>query len=277
MYSSPGEGADPLRVLDALDQAADVLGVVSDGEVVWGFSSRMVSRRVRYGRRAAWLRVLEASASGARGRLWEGNEAAEKAFGDLAGVRPALLNLFDWAEGGAAFRAELIAYVDEPVCSASARAPEGFDPGPRWWSTLRSALETVGRARTERVTVRQDWVDRAVPRFVGVAAPRIGGMVPAHGDLHWASVTRHGPHIVDWEAWGLAPVGFDAAMLHTYALLHPDVAARVRREFPVLDSAAGRVAETVVLAQLLERVSEGLDLDLADALRERVAAVCGRL
>ncbi len=35
----------------------------------------------------------------------------------------------------------------------------------------------------------------------------------AHGDLHWANLTGPTLTLVDWEGWGSAPVGYDAANL----------------------------------------------------------------
>ncbi|MGG2461549.1 hypothetical protein ACO0M4_17295 [Streptomyces sp. RGM 3693] len=41
-------------------------------------------------------------------------------------------------------------------------------------------------------------------------------------------------HLLDWEGFGLAPVGYDAAMLLAYSLLAPGFADRIRETFPVL-------------------------------------------
>ncbi|MBC9730548.1 hypothetical protein [Streptomyces sp. TRM68367] len=66
----------------------------------------------------------------------------------------------------------------------------------------------------------------------------------------------------------MAPEGFDGATLYAYSLLQPDVAARVRAVFPVLGSLAGLAAEATVCAQLLQTVSRGDNLTLADPLRD---------
>ncbi|MEU9313974.1 hypothetical protein [Streptomyces sp. NPDC048256] len=73
--------------------------------------------------------------------------------------------------------------------------------------------------------------------------------------------------ILDWEGWGRAPQGFDAATLYPHTLLKPDIAARVRGAFPVLGSPAGLAAEATVCAQLLQAVVRGDNLALADPLR----------
>ncbi|MFF0110712.1 hypothetical protein [Streptomyces hirsutus] len=107
---------------------------------------------------------------------------------------------------------------------------------------------------TDRVAVRQQYMDRAIPEFVGIPAPAVTCWTAAHADLHWANVTAP-LRILDWEGWGRAPEGFDAATLYAYSLLQEDVAARVRDAFPVLGSPAGLAAEATVCAQLLQTVA----------------------
>ncbi|MFD8218099.1 hypothetical protein ACFV2U_31395 [Streptomyces sp. NPDC059697] len=58
-----------------------------------------------------------------------------------------------------------------------------------------------------------------------------------------------------------------AATLYVYSLLLPNVAARVCAALPVLGSPAGLAAEGTEYAMLLQTVSRGDNLTLADALR----------
>jgi hypothetical protein len=109
--------------------------------------------------------------------------------------------------------------------------------------------------------------DRAIPEFVGIPGPAVTCWTAAHSDLHWANVTPP-LRILDWEGWGRAPEGFDAATLYAYTLLQPDLAARVRDAFPVLGSPAGLAAEATVCAQLLQTVACGDNLTLEDQLRD---------
>jgi hypothetical protein len=88
----------------------------------------------------------------------------------------------------------------------------------------------------ERVLHRRAEQDRAAEQDASVTAPL---------------------RILDWEGWGRAPEGFDAA----------SVAARVRTAFPVLGSPAGLAAEATVCPQLLQTVSRGDNLPVEDRLR----------
>ncbi|MFD9659301.1 hypothetical protein [Streptomyces mirabilis] len=131
-------------------------------------------------------------------------------------------------------------------------------------TAYRAELSAVG---TDRVAVRQQYMDRAIPEFVGIPAPGVSCWATAHADVHWANLTES-LRLLDWEGWGRSPEGFDAATLYAYSPLQPDTAARVRAAFPVLGSPAGLAAEATVCAQLLQTVSRGDNLTLADPLRD---------
>ncbi|MEU0041276.1 hypothetical protein [Streptomyces sp. NPDC006333] len=148
------------------------------------------------------------------------------------------------------------------------------DPIPRqdlglpasWWEELTGALEKLSGAGTGRVAVRETYMARAVPDFVGITAPPSVSWATTHGDLYWANLTAQ-QQIPDWEARGWAAQGFDAATLYPYTLLHPGVADRVRAAFPVLGSVEGLAAEAVVCAMLLQTAERGDNLALTDQLR----------
>ncbi|WP_374204442.1 hypothetical protein [Streptomyces pseudogriseolus] len=97
-------------------------------------------------------------------------------------------------------------------------------------------------------------------------APAVSCWTTAHADVHWANLTEP-LRLLDWEGWGMAPEGFDAATLYAHSLLQPDTAARVRTAFPVLGSPAGLAAEAAVCAQLLQTVARGDNLVLGGPLR----------
>ncbi|UGQ14879.1 aminoglycoside phosphotransferase family protein [Yinghuangia sp. ASG 101] len=273
------------RMLTALGLAAERMNVVPAGPVVWSAGDRAVGRPTdRADGRRTWLRLQASPVAEANGEQWQGNKTAEFAFGALGGHRPRLLGLLDWVDaatraGGqgakpddgtvdkVAYRAELTEYVRDLVCSPTPVAHGPHDLPDAWWDGLHAALDAVGEARTQRVTTRQEVVDRLVPEYLGVRAPTLRTMVPVHGDLHWANVTRDTPCLLDWERWGRAPLGYDAAMLHAHSLLVPGLASRVRGEFPVLDSADGRIAELVVTAELLHALRDGGDPEAEHALR----------
>jgi hypothetical protein len=51
----------------------------------------------------------------------------------------------------------------------------------------------------------------------------------AHCDLHWGNLTAPTLTILDWETWGRAPAGYDAATLLCTSLGFPGLTRRVSR------------------------------------------------
>ncbi|MFC7892440.1 phosphotransferase [Streptomyces sp. NPDC057381] len=214
----------------------------------------------------------------ASGKLWTGPEEAERLVPRRL-PRPCLRLVHQWTEGADAYKAEL---YDRTIGGTLSLTPTPgtatLPPSTTWWSDLRTALVRLSRVRTDRVAVRQAYLDRAMPKYLAF----LGGAVPtkppawstAHGDLHWANLTGPGLGILDWEGWGSAPAGYDAALLHAYSLGAPAIAAQVRHELAAdLDSEPGRFAELVVITELLQSAERGDNSDLVPALRRRAKEV----
>ncbi|AVH61710.1 MULTISPECIES: hypothetical protein [Streptomyces] len=268
MYSPPPDPDTEQRMRAHHAHAAMALAVqVEPGGEFWGWAGRTLGAPARTtAGQPVWLRLVSTRTDKAAGKLWDGAADAQRAFGDLDGHRPALLGVHDVVDDHAAYRAELSERVDEPVLSDDPILQHDPKLPDSWWTDLTEALEKVSAADTDRVAVRQQYMDRAVPEFVGIPAPPAPGVSIAHADLHWANLAAP-LRILDWEAWGRAPVGFDGATLYAYSLLRPDTAARVRTAFPVLGTPAGLAAEATVCAMLLQTVSRGDNLALDGPLR----------
>lgn len=58
----------------------------------------------------------------------------------------------------------------------------------------------------------------------------LGEWRPAHADFNWANTTAPAFCMFDWEDWGMAPRGLDAASLWGASLAVPTLADRVRSE-----------------------------------------------
>ncbi|WP_411140073.1 phosphotransferase family protein [Streptomyces sp. x-80] len=272
MYSPPTDPADRQRMAEAFKRAVHELGVTVHGSEVWGWFGRTLSGRVHsptYG--LAWLRLTSTPEEKATGKIWEGNQKAAELFGGHV-TMPALHATVDENKDGYAYRAELSQFIPEPICSPSpVLMPDTPAPRAPWWESLRTDLAYVVKTPTDRIAVRQEWVDRCVPRFLGMPAPQIAEWETAHGDLQPANLTNGTPYLLDWEGFGLAPVGYDPAMLLAYSLLAPDFTARVRETFPVLDTEAGRVAQIVVVTELMQSATRGDYPELVPVLRALAA------
>jgi hypothetical protein len=265
-------------MLPAFAEAGDLLNVtMAAAPKSWGWQGRTLSGRVDAADGPAWLRLVHARADRSNGKLWDGPRAAESCM-PTAVPRPRLRQRLAWTVSADSYLAELYDLVSEPTVTTDGPILRHRPDLPgTWWTSLRTALNTVSAVPTDRVAVRQAYLDRAMPQFLG---QEIDTTVPAwstaHGDLHWANLTCPTLTILDWEGCGIAPVGFDAAMLHSYSLLVPDVSKQVWQHLAhALDSSAGRCAELVVITQLLQTNSRGDNLDLAIPLRQRAAELLG--
>ncbi|WP_030665807.1 hypothetical protein, partial [Streptomyces rimosus] len=202
MYSPPSDPADAQRLADVHDKAA-ALGATPHGPLVWGWHGRTLSRRADHTERGAcWLRRLAAPADKAGGKFWTGTADAARSV-PLAVRRPELHGLHDHSDGTYAYRTELTGFVDSPPCSPDPVLRQELDLPASWWASLLTDLGQLGAVPTDRVAVRQEWIDRAVSRFTGAPAPQVTEWVTAHGDLHFANLTTDGPTILDWEGWGI--------------------------------------------------------------------------
>lgn len=118
-----------------------------------------------------------------------------------------------------------------------------------------------------------------MPRFLGtpIDTKAPGQWTAAHGDFHFANLCAPTLRVLDFEGWGLAPAGYDAATLHSYSLLVPAIAARVRRELAhILNTPGGRFAELAVITELLHTAARGDNAALTEPLRERAATLLRR-
>ncbi|MFJ7180250.1 hypothetical protein ACIQXA_28530 [Streptomyces massasporeus] len=273
MFSEP-ERAVSRRMLMAYADASGQLNVTTAAPPKsWGWQGRTLSGRVDTLDGPAWLRLVHAHTDRANGKLWDGPRAAEDCM-PPAVPRPRLRRRLAWVMSADSYLAELYDLVAEPTVTTDSPVLRHHPDLPDvWWVTLRTALDTVSTVATDRVAVRQAYLDRAMPQYL---RHEIDTTVPAwstaHGDLHWANLTCPTLTMLDWEGWGIAPLGFDAATLHTYSLLVPEVSAQVREHLaPVLNTPTGRFAELVVVTQLLQTNSRGDNLELEGRLRHRAA------
>ncbi|MEC3995036.1 phosphotransferase [Actinacidiphila sp. DG2A-62] len=170
--------------------------------------------------------------------------------------KPELHAVYDHQTDGIAYRAELTAYTSSPVLSPDPVLSAELDLAPEFLEQLHADVRTVNQAVTDRVAVRQQWIDRVVPLMTSQEAPQIRTWQCAHGDFHPANLTQDGT-ILDWEGFGMAPAGYDAATLYAYSLTAPKTAARIFEEFKILDSPDGRQALLVVATELLQAASRG--------------------
>lgn len=280
MWPVPEDPAVVQRMRTAHGQARTALGVLppADAREAWGWRGRTLSQPVTAPDGPAWLRVACAPIGQVATTFWDGSIEAEKSM-PRSVPRPRLRSWHDWTDQRWEYRAEL--YDRIAACPAAASPVLTTVPAlpATWWAALRAALGDIAAVPTRRVTICQPFLDRAMPHLLGTPISTVAPCpwTAAHGDFHFANICAPILHLVDFEGWGLAPAGYDAATLHSYSLLVPPVAARVRSELAyILGTTSGRFAELVVITELLHATTRGDNLALAEPLRQRAAHLLGR-
>jgi hypothetical protein len=280
-YRADAEHRVWLRQL--LDRAAAQGNVTVDGQPVFGWRDRSIGVKVRTngdaGGGSVWLRVVAEREEWAGGLFWTGNVEANV----ISGVgKPVVLGHEDWSLGAVRARVEWMSLAPGAPCSPTPELASPVALPDAWWVGLRASLRALAATGTSRVAVAGDEVTRRLAVFFGdrVQIGRVGQIAygAAHADLHWANLMQPECVLVDWEGWGLAPVGYDAALLLAHSLLVPQVAARVRAELAeFLDTPAGGVAQLVATARLLLRIEGGDYPQLAVPLHHHAERVIARL
>jgi hypothetical protein len=240
---------------DVLDRVEAALGVCLNREsVVYGESGATAGFPTLD---RTWVRV-ERRRSTRFAAAWVGLESAAA----IEGVRkPAWFQSTTWADPrrGVAWRADELELLTARVVGdqrAAALLPD------RWWSGLRDSLSALAAHPTDRVGMSQAHLTRRITEVfaadTGLAADipvdsstvdtTVDEWVTAHTDVHWNNLSVEG-HLIDWEDWGRAPRGLDAACLWQASLPDMDLARRVRREFADdLDTRSGTLALLVQCA-----------------------------
>ncbi|MFF8695977.1 hypothetical protein ACF08W_27595 [Streptomyces sp. NPDC015144] len=151
-----------------------------------------------------------------------------------------------------------------------------------WWEALNRSLSALSAQSTSRVAtsdtvpITQGGVAAAVRRFLPVGIDtEVRQWQPAHADLNWANMSGPQFCLFDWEDWGLAPKGLDAASLWGNSLAVPALAERVRHERRHdLESRDGKLMTLFVCAKILAPDAHHEDprLEPARRMAEQVAA-----
>ena len=258
-----------------LGRAATHFDVEVSAPLSFGWRLRSVGAAVVGAGSAGWLRVVSEETEWARDNAWTGNLDANAITGV---VKPSVLDVFEWAEGDwRNQRAELMTKIPGESCSPTdvLRAPVNVLAD--WWDELRRTLDTLSAVSTERTYADQAHITARIhSRFGDRVDTTVTQWTTAHGDLHWSNLMRPRFGVLDWELWGRAPAGTDAATLLCYSLPVPGAAERVRAEFAdVLGTPTGRVAQLYVIARLLRRIDGGDYPELATPLGRLARGLLG--
>ena len=209
--------------------------------------------------RGTWVRVECRGLERLDGQGW-GIEAAE-ALRDVA--KP------EWYAGIAWFdparrvmwRADETSYVEEQPVGKAAAATGLPDA---WWASLDGSLDVMAGHRVTRLAtpdcepITQERVSSMIEK---VLPHRVDSTIEewttAHADLNWANLTGPNLYILDFEDWGRAPRGLDAANLWRSSLTVPEVSDRVYRQRRAdLESRTGQIMMLFYCAEIMSWADE---------------------
>lgn len=258
------------RLAAALAEASSHFAYQIIDEPLVGWQGRTVGVKVRSSDGAsAWLRVVVARAELARGDWWNGNVDALA----LEGVRrPQVLAWREWSDGGVGVRAELMEFLPGNACSTTPELRREPCLQDDWWVALQENLALLGTHSTRRESTTVASIAHRSHVLFGMKIDFSDvEWATSHGDLHWANLFAPAFSLLDWEAWGAAPVGSDIAGLYLHSLLVPDVADMILERFPdVFASKSGRVGLVFHASRILARAMGGDYSDLIDPVHEAV-------
>ncbi|MFE9601506.1 hypothetical protein [Streptomyces hokutonensis] len=225
--------------------------------------------------RRTWVRIERRGFDRIGAQGWNGPESAAVLSGV---VMPWWYAGFAWREPGepVMWRADEMELVSAAPVGQAALVIEDPRLPDAWWYALNTSLDALAAQSAPRVatpdteTITQELVTATLGKvFPGVADTTVEEWRPAHADLTWANVTGPEFCMIDWEDWGMAPRGLDAATLWGHSLAVPDLAERVWSERrPDLESRSGRLMALFFCAKVAGPHAHPEDPRLKPARRE---------
>jgi hypothetical protein len=204
-----------------------------------------------------WVRIEVRALDRIDGQGWNGVECAEV----LDGVsKPAWLQGVAWIDRaeGLAWRADETGLVADPPIKPGGILTATPELSATWWETFNTSLDALAEQATSRWAtpgmrpLTQERVTDTIHQVFPDIDTAIDEWTTAHGDLAWANLTAPNCVILDWEDWGRAPRGYDAAVLWSESFAIPELAERVYKERrDDLDSHTGRLMRLYRCAALI--------------------------
>jgi hypothetical protein len=225
--------------------------------------------------RNTWVRIERRGFDRIGAQGWNGPESAAVLSGV---VMPCWYAGYAWREPGepVMWRADEMELVNAAPVGQAALVLEDPRLPDAWWSALNASLDALAAQSTPRIatpdteTITQELVTATLGEvFPGVTDTAVEEWRPAHADLTWANVTGPEFCMIDWEDWGMAPRGLDAATLWGHALAVPALAERVWSERrPDLESRSGRLMALFFCAKATGPYAHPEDPRLEPATKE---------
>jgi hypothetical protein len=251
-------GFTPTEQREAIATACQAFDVIQVGAVRSSVLRKSIGLRVR-GRDDAesWVKI---SGAGTQSDAWA--RQGELTANSICGVpKPSVLREIDWKADGKNWYALQLTLAPSPaVCETPWIAGPSRMIDDRWLGELKQSIDRISDRPLMRWLVHPGRVARVIGERFGGKAPRaIDEWRTAHGDMNWSNLTAPNLMLLDWERWGAAPRGFDAATLLAFSFREPALFRRIEALFaPDLDTPTGVVARLYQYARRLIKIEAGI-------------------
>jgi hypothetical protein len=249
-----GPEFSPQQQREAIAEACRVLACVQTGEIRRGAIRRSIGIQVSdQDGRPSWLKIVALRTSYDE---WARN--GELSSRSMVGVpMPRLLRDFEMNAGGLRCHALQFSQAPSPVILDTpwiVATPLSIDE--EWLAKLKHAVDRISSAPLTRWLIHPGAAVRIIAQRFGRKAPHtVDEWRPAHGDLNWSNLTAPDLTLLDWERWGAAPRGFDAATLLSFSARDADLFHRIEALFADdLNTTSGVVARLFQYARRLARL-----------------------
>jgi hypothetical protein len=250
-------GLSPEQQQAAIRDACERLHAAPEGGIHSGVKRTGISTKiVQPDGSPAWLKI---TATGGKTEHW--HRRGEQLAQTIDGVpKPVILRELEWSHEGAGLHAFVYSFIPSPSVQptpwVSAPMPVLDDA---WLAALAQSLRLIGEQPLVRWLIHPGPVARVVGQRFGRRAPYdVDEWRMAHGDLHWGNVTAPALSLIDWEFYGAAPRGYDAAMLMMFASNDRELFERFEIAFADdLNTRSGLIARLHTIAGRLKRIEEG--------------------
>jgi hypothetical protein len=200
--------------------------------------------------RDTWVRIEARAIERIDGQGFNGPEVAAV----IEGVaKPEWYQAVSWLDHDRSvmWRADESQLIEVPsVRRGASWATDPNELSDAWWITLTGSLWALAGFPTTRVATptMQPITEERLTKVIHKAFPDVDTTVDewttAHGDLFWTNLTAPACWLLDWEDWGRAPRGYDAASLWHDSLAMPAIAERVVSELKSeLDTRSGKLCQ----------------------------------
>lgn len=248
-------GLSPEQQQRAIAEVCRAIGAAPRGEIHSGIKRTAISTRLlQPDGSEAWLKM---TLQGGVKERWR--RQGERLAQVLDVPQPKILREHEWTQDGQAMHAFVYSLASPSVQLTpwvSSRLPPLSD---EWIDRLKSALAHVAAQPITRWTMPPGNIARSIAQRFGRRAPyEIDEWRMSHGDLHWSNLSAPDLSLLDWEFFGAAPRGYDAATLLIFAMRKRELYRRLEAAFADdLNTRSGIVARLLAIARRMGGIEAG--------------------